>query len=172
MIETISMCERVTIFGDISGMNKEDISTFVAVTSLHKYGGSYPDRESTVSDEEIITNTRDVLTQAGILDPSPVIPCNSDQERAGIILDSCRQRSKRYGLEHYWIIDRHPDLLAAAMRPIFGSHVTDAYGIASMTIINLGSPRGADRTDQNTGIRICALPHPRTPFPMHPALTL
>lgn len=172
MVETIFMKERITFLGNISGIKATNIHAFMEATRHHKFGGSYPNRINMIPDEEILARNLDVLAQAGISDFSPIVLCNSTQERAEAILNYCQLLSTQNGIGNYWIIDADPDSFAAAVQVIVNPHDKNSSGktiLESMTVINLGSPRGYDCKDQKTGIRIVALPRPLVPYPMHPS---
>lgn len=164
------MIEHIILLGDLSGIKPTDLQTFVETTHHRQYGGIYPNREDNVPDDVVVARTRDVLVQAGIIDPSPIVLCSSTQERAREILFNCHLRSAQIGSGHYLIIDQNPDALTTAMRSYADPNTGNSAErklLKSITVISLGSPRGYDYKDQ-TGIRVCSLPYPITPYPVHP----
>lgn len=160
------MIERITLFGDISSIHSTDIRSFVKATGHHQFGGSFPLRESEVPDAEIIARNCHILAQAGIIDLPPIVPCNSIQDRAEAILRFCQQHRTQNDKGQYWVLETQPDAFAAAIREVVNS---DKAILQSITVINLGSPRGYDYRDPITGVRVGALTFPLTPYPMHPA---
>lgn len=158
----MSCAERVTIFGDITDIKAEDIATFVRETN-HSYGGSYPSCREGLADEEVIESTRELLAEAGILNPPPITPCRSAEEKAGRILQGCSLRMTQNGTGLYYVIDRDPDSLARAVRNSTSSHPDI---LSHITVIRLNPRQPYDYVDQDTGVRLVGLSHYR--FPTHP----
>lgn len=160
--------ERITIFGDITGIRADDIRTFVRATN-HSYGGSYPGCQEDLANEEIVGSTRELLAEAGILDPFPIIPCRSAEERVRQILQNCRLRGMQNGAGFYWIIDRNPHSFVGAVKSVAseGNYQADILR-STTTIIKLGLGQAFDQFDPVTEIRLVALPPSIPPFPFHP----
>lgn len=159
--------ERVNIFGDIKGVNPRDIRIFVEVTH-HSYGGSYPNYEEGLPDEEVVRKTRELLAKGGIPDSSPITLCSTSQERAIQILQECnlRWRQNRAGL--YWIIDRDPHAFLEVAESVGNNGGPQADILRSITLVELSAPRAFDYKDTVTGIRAVAFPPTPYRFPVHP----
>lgn len=168
MVEATSMAERVTFFGDMTGIKPETICAFVKTTG-HLYGGSYPNREENLPEEGIVSRTRELLAKAGVSNSSPITPCNSAEERARQILQNCSLRRRQHGEGLYWIIDRDPDSLAQAVKLVVtnGDPIQKEI-LKSITVIKLGPGQGSNYADKETGLSVAYLPHPLNPFPIHP----
>ena len=161
------MVERVTFLGDTTGMKPEDIRTFVKITG-HLYGGSYPSLGD-LPKESIVYKTQDLLTRAGIIDPSPIVPCGSIKKRAEQIIQNCNRRRMQIGLGLYWVIDSDPIALVEAIKSTADSKdPLQSEILNSITMIRLGSMQGFDHSDPTTGIRIVSLPCTLSCFPTHP----
>lgn len=164
------MLERYTIVGDISGIRSQDLNAFINATRNHQYLGSFPVRQEAVPDEAVIEKTSQILTQAGILDLSPIKVCSSTDQKAKEILDKCCLCSGENGSGRYWVLDQNPTELVEAMASVVngGSDLQTKEILRRMSIIKLGSPSGADYRDPKTNIRIGLIPVPCIPYPMHP----
>lgn len=161
------MIERVTLFGDTTGMKPEAICTFVKIAG-HLYGGSYPSRGD-LPEESIICKTQDLLIRAGIIDPSPIVLCDSIKERAEQIIQNCSRRRMQIGPGLYWVIDSDPIALVEAIKSTAdGKDPLQSEILNSITMIKLGSMQGFDHADPTTGIRIVSLPCTISCFPTHP----
>lgn len=170
MIEIISMAELVTFFGNIPGIKPADLHTFVATLSHHQFGGSYPDRTNESSDETTTASNRAVLAQTGIPDCSPIVLCDSIQERAKKILAACQRHNAESGSGQYLVVDQNPHALAEAMKSTLSPDIRPAGKdlLKAITIIKLGPVESFDLTDRTTGIRVAALSSSLPPYPMHP----
>lgn len=160
--DSMSYAERVTIFGDITGIRAEDIAIFVRETN-HSYGGSYPSCREGLTNEEVVKSTRELLVKAGILNHSPITVCRSTEEKTRRILQDCSLRMAQNGAGLYWIIDTDPDSLVRAIRNSTSSHPDISR---HLTIIRLNPEQPYDYVDQDTGVRLVGLLHYR--FPTHP----
>lgn len=158
--------ERVNIFGDLSGINASDIRTFVNTTN-YSYGGSYPNRETGLPDEEVKRRTTGLLTEVGILDPSPITPCSTPEERAARILQKCNALRIQNGADRFWIIDRDPKLLLEGFKSAGTANLETAV-LRSITMVQLSSSEFSDCLDSDTGIRVVSLPSTLYRFPTHP----
>ncbi|MDD5416298.1 MAG: hypothetical protein PHE48_04870 [Candidatus Daviesbacteria bacterium] len=158
--------ERVIIVGDITDIRPKEISDFVKrANSL--CGGIYPNREQNLPDTEMVKRTRALLTAAGVPDSLPIILCSSPEERARQILENLSSRRAQNGEGSYWIIDRNPSTLLAAVKSMTDSNnPLHADILKSITVIGFGA--AFDHLDPATGIRITILPRPFYPFPTHP----
>lgn len=159
--------ERVNIFGDISGINASDIRTFVEVTR-HLYGGSYPNREKNLPDEEVKRKTSELLSEAGILDSSSITLCNSIEERATQILQDCNLRRMQNGVGLYWIIERDPQPFLEGVKSVKDGVDLQTGILNSITVVKLGSEQIFDRLDVVTGLRVVSFPSTLYRFPTHP----
>lgn len=159
--------ERVNIFGDLSGINASDIRTFVDTTN-HSYGGSYPNREEDLSDEEVTRRTHELLTEGGVLDPFPITLCSTAQERVIQILRDCNLRRMQNRVGLYWIIDRDPQSFLESARSVKDTVDLQTATLSSITVVQVGSEQIFDRLDAVTGIRVISFPPALYRFPTHP----
>lgn len=159
--------ERVTFFGDIKGINVNYIRLFTEVTD-HLYGGSYPNRQEGISDEELTGTTHALLTGAGIFNPDPIILCNSIEERITKILQVCNLRRVQNGEGLYWIIDRDQQSLLESVKSVKDREDLQTSILNSITVVQLGSEQILDRLDVVTGIRVVSFPPALHRFPTHP----
>lgn len=160
------LSERITFFGDIKNVNVTDIRNFVEATG-HLYGGSYPSREDELSDEEVVKRTRELLSEAGILNHHPITLCSSIEERATKILQDCNLRRVQNGIGLYWIVDSNPHSLLEAVKSVTNNDNIQADILRSITVVALGLQHTFDYVDPVTGIRVTALPTTYH-FPVHP----
>src|SRR3989344_9067603 len=150
--------ERVTIFGDVSYTPIAYIRRFME-TTRHLYGGTYPSHQAGLPDEAVICRTRATLTEAGILDTSPIILCSSAEDRMRQILENCSLRRRKNGAGLYWIVDENPNSLTAAVRSIRDQNDHEqAEILAVLTITKLNSTQMSDYRDIVTGIRVVTVP--------------
>lgn len=159
--------ERVNIFGDIVGINPRDIGIFVEVTN-HSYGGSYPNCEEDLPDEEVVRKTRELLAKGGIPDSSPVTLCSTTQERAIQILQECNLHWRQNGAGLYWIIDRNPHAFLKVVKSVRSNSGLQADLLRSITLVELSAPQAFDYKDTVTRIRVVAFPSTPFRFPVHP----
>ncbi len=165
------MAERIILIGNATETRIQDICPFVKTVHC-SYGGSFLSRKEGLPDTIIKEEAGKLLTEAGIPDPSPLVVCDSDQERAEQILQVCNSRRKQCGEGLYLVIDQDPFSLAEAVKCAVGND--NRYPpeiLKSMTMIKLGAKRGTDHVDQATGLRVTILPYPLSPFPTHPTPT-
>lgn len=161
----MNSAERITLFGDIKGINVRHLRTFTTVTD-HLYGGSYPNREENLSDEDVEMRTKELLFKAGVSE-CPITLCNSVEERAIKILQDCSLRRIQNGRGLYWIVDSNPHSLLEAVKSVMDNDAFQADILRSTTIITLGLQHSFDYVDVATGIRVAALPTTYH-FPTHP----
>ena len=157
--------ERVTLFSDIKGINPRYIRMFTEATD-HLYGGSYPNREQNLSDEDVKRRTKELLSEAGVSDCS-VILCNSIEERATQILQNCSLRRMQNGAGLYWIMDGNPHSFLEAVKSVMNNDPLQTDILGSTTVITLGSQHTFDYVDAITEIRVVAFPTTYH-FPTHP----
>lgn len=159
--------ERVTIFGNIIGIPPDFIRRFTETTG-NLYGGAYPNHVQGLPDEIAIRETQEVLTQAGILDTSPIILCRSAEEKMRRILEECSLRRRQNGPGLYWIVDSDPDSLAAAVISIIDEiNPQQTELLPAITLTGFNVTRPFDRRDLVSGVRVVALPLLYC-FPTHP----
>lgn len=164
------MAERVLFFGDIIGVEAQNIRPFME-TARCLHGGSFPSHEEGLHDTSIVEKTRRLLAEVGIPDPSPIVICDSTQERVEQILQICNLRRRQYGEGLYLVIDNDPYSLAEAAKLIVANgNFHQAEILKSVSVIKLGAGLGSDHVDEETGLRVTCLPHPLNPFPTHPTL--
>lgn len=161
------MTERILLLGDTRGTKVQDIRAFMKAANC-LYGGSFPNHREGLPVTTVIEETSGFLAEIGIKNPSPLVICESTQERAKQILQICKLHKKQQGEGLYLILDNNPHTLAESAKLM----ATNDNGIPqdilkSITIINLGTKQGSDQIDQETRLRIICLPHPVIPFPMH-----
>lgn len=163
--------ERITFFGDVTGLNSHQVASFLRVTENHLYRGSYPAHEPNRGDQEVIAHISDLLIRAGLSNPSPITPCSSAEERIGLILEGChRTPHTQDGLPKIYIIDKNPHALVTAARSFLNNRGTSRALLRTTTIIQLGGTyQPLDYVDDKTGIRVVFLPYHASPFPTHPA---
>lgn len=156
--------ERVTLFGDLKGINVEYIHKFIEATD-HLYGGSYPSRQEDLTDEEVEKRARELLFEVGVSD-CPIALCNSVEERATKILQECSLRRAQNGKGLYWIVDSNPHSFVEAINTVMNTYRFQADILRSTTVIMIGS-HAFDYLDAVTGIRVAAFPTTYH-FPTHP----
>ncbi|OGE18756.1 hypothetical protein A3J19_01465 [Candidatus Daviesbacteria bacterium RIFCSPLOWO2_02_FULL_41_8] len=164
------MAERILLIGDTTGINNQEFCSFVKTVGC-SYGGSFPSHKEGLPDATIREETCNLLAEAGILDPSPLVVCGSDQERAAQILQICRLRNEQNQDgegELYVVIDHDPVSLAAAVKSVARNGNGCPSATSRITMIKLGAEYGYDHIDPETGLRLNALPRPLHPFPTHP----
>lgn len=158
---------RVIFFGDISGIPVERINRFLEATHFPPYAGSFPDSHNG-QEAEVVRKTHAVLTQAGIAESSPIIPCDSAEERIRQILANPALLARQDGVGRpILVIDRNPLALAEG-----ASHLPDSSQLSNLLnhtmIINPGPGEPFDYVDPTTGVRVITLP-PYC-YPTHPTL--
>lgn len=157
---------RVVLFGDITDIPAKTIGKFLKAAGPPPYGGSFPNCQNGQR-AEVVRESYELLTQAGIPDPSPITPCDSAEERIKQILQNPALLSRKDKIGRpILIIDRDPKSLLQS-----AAHMPEASQINLLrhtTVISLGPGEPVDYVDPNTDIRVVTLP-PYC-YPTHPTV--
>lgn len=155
---------RVLLFGDIAGIPVNTIHRFFEAADHPPYGGGFPDCHNGQR-AEATRETYELLTQAGIPDPSPITPCDSEEERVRQILQNPALLSRQNETGRLIIIiDKNPRSLVHAAAHMQEGPQTDL--LSHTTVISLSPGVPVDYVDSGTNIRVVTLP-PYC-YPTHP----
>lgn len=155
---------RIVLFGDITGIPVQTIHGFFKAAGRPLYGGSFPSCHNRQR-AEVVRETHELLIQTEIPDPSPITPCDSEEDKVRQMLQnpSLLSRIGDTG-RSILIIDSNPESLVQNV----AHRQTDFHpGILShTTVISLGPGKPVDYVDPNTNMRIVTL----SPYcyPTHP----
>lgn len=161
--------ERIAVIGRAD----KEIIGFINSSNL-VYGGSYPLRRPGISDRGLISSQEAVLKEHGIKNPSPITPCDTDEERLSLMLNQkvipafLKLNSQDQDDFHFWVIDDNPEGLLQAAKNIMKNGIVDRRTLSRLTLIQLGSRVDADTENKETGIRMVSLTAKTLHFTIHP----
>lgn len=153
--------ERVLIFGDTRGIKPQHLKAAVEALAP-TLEGSYLKHDDTLPDEELVRETEQLFTDAGISDPPHPVICGSAEEKVKRVI-SCLQ--ERQTGKQLYIIDRDPNSFVETIRR---NSCPQKDTLASATLLVVSSARPLNYQDMATGIRIISFPDTLYRFPTHP----